>query len=286
MGRVCGPAGNRVVDRRNQLQSRVEQPLAERGHSRSIGRRYVLAEVLKVLAIIEDEEGRLVLAGTEKLRTKPRTASQHLPELGLRADQLEENQVCDLRDVNTGVEHVHRDRNVWSLVLDGEAVNQTLGVLGLERDDACKLTLELRIVHVEALGDELRVVLILGEYDGLAKSVTAGYRESAGHHVREHLVDGVFVEEPSVNGRGFDAIRNVAVVAPLECVPLILVVVAQLVVGDAFALKPERDRDRTRRHKEAVAHGIIKGIGIRRYPILQVKQAVRVAGHFVLGRKR
>ena len=77
----------------------------------------VLAEELQVLAVVEEVEELLVLAGAEQVRAEPRAAADHLPELGLRAHQLEEDQVDHFRHVDAGVEHVHRDGDVRRLVL-------------------------------------------------------------------------------------------------------------------------------------------------------------------------
>ncbi len=120
--------------------------------------RDVLAEELEVLAVVEDVEELLVLPGPEQVGTEPRAAADHLPELGLRAHQLEEDEIHDLRHVDAGVEHVDRDGDVRRLVLVREVVDQALRVLGLEGDDAGELALVVRVVGVEALGDELGVL--------------------------------------------------------------------------------------------------------------------------------
>ena len=99
-----------------------------------------------------------MLPGRKQVRAQPRATPHHLPELGLGAHQLEEDQVDDLRDVDAGVEHVHRDGDVRRLVLDREVIDQALGVFGLEGDDPGELALEVRVVGIEALGDELGVV--------------------------------------------------------------------------------------------------------------------------------
>ena len=54
-----------------------------------------------------------------------------------------------------------------------EVVDEGLGVLRLERDDPRELALVVRVVGVEALRDELGVVVVLGEDDGLAEPVAA-----------------------------------------------------------------------------------------------------------------
>ena len=75
----------------------------------------VLIEELEVLAEVEDQEVLLVLSRTEQVRAQPRAAADHLPELGLRADDLEEDEVDHLRHVDAGVEHVDRYGDVRGL---------------------------------------------------------------------------------------------------------------------------------------------------------------------------
>src|SRR5687768_4634766 len=98
---------------------------------------------------------------------KAGTPAEHLPELGLGANELEEYQVHDLGNVYARVEHVDRDGDVRYLVFAREAVNQVLSVLGLEGDDARKLTFVVRVVDVEPLGDKVGMSLVLGENDRL-----------------------------------------------------------------------------------------------------------------------
>jgi hypothetical protein len=129
---------------------------------------------------------------------------------------------------------------VRRLLLDGEIIDEGLGVLGLERDDARELAFEVRVVRVEAVGDEVRVLLVLREDNRLAESVAAGHANAARHEVLQHLVDCVLVEQPLVDRFGLDAIGNAVLLIPLERVPLVLVVLGQLVVRDAFTLELER----------------------------------------------
>ena len=68
----------------DEVQPRSEQPLAERFTQRAVAGRDVPAEVLQVLAVVEDAEELLFVAWTEQIRTQARATSEHLPELGLR----------------------------------------------------------------------------------------------------------------------------------------------------------------------------------------------------------
>ncbi len=75
-----------------------------------------------------------------------------------------------------------------------EVADERLRVRDLEVDDPREIALELRIVRVEPLGDEERVIVVLGEDDRLAETVASGHADPARHQVRQHLVDSVLVE--------------------------------------------------------------------------------------------
>ncbi len=128
--------------------------------------------------------------------------------------------------------------------------------------------------------------LVLGEDDRLAQPVAARDLEAARHQVLQHLVHGVLVEQPLVDRLGLDPVGHRAVVVPLQRVPLVLVLFRQLVVLDALALELERHRDGLRRHEEAVAHRLLQRVGVGRHAVLEVEQAVGVAVHLVLRRRR
>ena len=112
----------------DQPEPGLEQPLGQRLLQRAFRAGQVLAEVLEVAAEVEDEEVLLVLARPEQVGAQPGAAADHLPELRLRADHLEEHEVDDLGYVDAGVEHVDGDRDVRRLVGLGEVVDQALGV--------------------------------------------------------------------------------------------------------------------------------------------------------------
>jgi hypothetical protein len=142
----------------------------------------------------------------KQVLAQARAAPEHLPELGLRADDLEEHQIDDLGHVDAGVQHIDRDGDVRHLLLVGEVVDQALRVLGLVGHDAGEVALVVRVVGVEALGDEVGVVVVLGEDDGLAQPVAARHLLALGHQGFEHLVDGVGVEQPLVDRLGIDLV--------------------------------------------------------------------------------
>jgi hypothetical protein len=212
-----------LTDQRDALH---EETLAKRVGDHTVGELRILVEELKILAEIEDVEEFLVLSWPEQIRTEPRAAAEHLPELCLRADDLEEDKVHDLRHIDPGVEHVDGDGNVWCLVRLAEILEQRLRIIGLEIDHPREGALEVRVVGIEALRDELRVVVILGEDDGLAEPVAGGDLQTVRHQVLQHFVDGVGVEQPFVNRGQIDLSRHITVFIPLDRVPLFLLVLA------------------------------------------------------------
>jgi hypothetical protein len=74
---------------------------------------------------------------------------------------------------------------------------------------------------------------------------------------RQHLVDGVFVEQPFVDGLSLDGARDVAFFVPLDGIPLILFLLGEVVVRYSFPLKFERHGNSLRRHKKFIAHGVV-----------------------------
>jgi hypothetical protein len=137
--------------------------------------------------------------GPEEIRAEPRSAPEHLPELGLRADQLEEDEVHHLRDVDAGVEHVDRDGDVRRLVLVREGVDQTLRVfrLELERHRDRLRRDEEAVAHglIERVGVGGHAVLEIEEAVGVAVHLVLGRRGEAHEERIEVVEDGAVLLE-------------------------------------------------------------------------------------------
>ena len=171
------------------------------------------------------------------------------------------------------------------LVALGEVVDQALRVLGLVGHHPGEGALVVGVVGIEAPGNEVGVVVVLGEDDGLAQAVATGHLPAMGHQGGQHLVDRVLVEQPLVERLGIDLVGRVAVFAPFKLVPAGLVLVRQVGVADALALELQRHRDRHRRHQMAVRHRLVQAVGVGRHAVLQPEQAVGVVVDLVLGRR-
>ena len=149
-------------------------------------------------------------------------------------------------------------------------------------DDAGELACVLGVVEVEALLDELGVGLVLGEDDGLAEPVAAGDLVPVGHQGGEDLVDGVGVEQEPVELLGGDGVGDVAVLVPLEGVPVVLLLLGQVVVADALAQELGRHRHPDRRDEVALRDGVVEAVGVGGHAGFEVEQLVGVAVDLVL----
>ena len=120
---------------------------------------------------------------------------------------MKKTRLCHLGHIDASIEHVHRDRDVRRFVLSREVVEQALRIRGVVIDDAGEVPGVLRVVVVEPLFDERRMLVIAREDDRLGQSVATVDRVAVLHEMLQHLVDRVVVEEPVVDGRGVDPFR-------------------------------------------------------------------------------
>ena len=168
----------------------------------------------------------------------------------------------------------------------GEVVEDVLRVRLVVVDHAREAALEVGIILIEALLNEQRVLVVLGEHDGLGKPVAAVHFLTARHQVLQNLVHGIGVEEPLVDRAGVYLVRDLALFAPVLFLPLLFLGLAQVVVLDALALELERDGHGAWRDEVAVAHGLVQLVGVGGNAALQVKERIGVLVHFGLGRGR
>ena len=129
--------------------------------------------------------------------------------------------------------------------------------------------------------------VIAREDDGFGQPVAAFDVVAVLHEMLQHLVGGVGVEEPAVDGGGIDPLQSPAVVpliAPVEALPLCLLFLAERVVVDALARKPQIHLLHLRRHEKAVHHRRLELVRIGGHARLQVEERVGVAVHLIPGR--
>ena len=217
-----------------------------------------MTEVLQVLTEVEDVKFFLVQPRPEQTETETGAAPQHLPEFGLGANQLEEDQVHHLRHVDAGIQHIHGDGDVGSPLLLVKFIDDTLHVLGLKGNDPGELPLVVGIIQIEPLVDKLGMGLIFGKDDGLSQSISAGNLQAAGHDVLQHLVHGVRIEEPFIDRLRLHPVGSVPLLVPLHGIPLVLFLVGKGVIADPLPLEFQRDRDRPGGNQEFVGHRFVQ----------------------------
>ncbi len=118
-----------------QPQADFEQPLTERFARTARKTLRMLPEKLKVFTKIEDDKLPLMVARTEQIRAKPRAAPDHLPVFGAAAHGFVKQQVGHLRNIDAGVQHIHRNGDLRQFVFGFELVQQVVFVFFLVVDD-------------------------------------------------------------------------------------------------------------------------------------------------------
>lgn len=148
------PVGRGVflVQRAHQIEPGREQPFGQRFRRASFFQFRIGAKEFQILAIIKDAEELFVLAGAEQVKAQPGAASHHLPELCLRADLLEEDEIDHLRHIDARIQHIDGDGDMWRLRLFREVIDQSLGVgarlMGNDaRELPCRRLFENRYMH-------------------------------------------------------------------------------------------------------------------------------------------
>ena len=128
----------------------------------------LLLEEIEVAVVVEDQKLGFVFTGAKQVGAQARAAANHLPELDPGFDRLGEHQVDHFRDVDAGIEHVHRDGDAEVVIRFFEFLDQGVHVRDGVVDDLADLGAVLRVELAEELFQVLGVVLTLGEDDGFA----------------------------------------------------------------------------------------------------------------------
>ena len=158
----------------------------------------------EIAPVVKDQKLTLVLARAEQVFAQSRTSANHLPELHLAFDRLGEDEVHNLRHVDTSVQHVYRNGYAKFALGFFELVNQFFGPWFLRVDDAAKLTSKLWVHLVEEIYQEAGMIDLSREDDGLAWELTVGVADAVVHQVAQNDAVGVFVEDGVVNLLGVE----------------------------------------------------------------------------------
>src|SRR5262245_46721839 len=104
-------------------------------------------------------------------------------------------------------------------------------------NDSSELPLQVWVINVEALGDELGVLLVFSEDDCFSKLIAAAHFLASRHEVFQNLVDRVGVEQPLIQRFGLYPVGGFPILAPIDRVPLLLFFLGQILVVDTLALE-------------------------------------------------
>ena len=74
-----------------------------------------------------------------KPRTKSCTTAYHLPKLGITHYLFKKYQIQYFRYIDTGIQHIHGDCNLWHFIGLRKFINQTLRIIDSIINDLCKI---------------------------------------------------------------------------------------------------------------------------------------------------
>lgn len=100
-----------------------------------------------------------------------------------------------------------------------------------------KFAFVMRIADVEPIDNELCGLAVLGEHNRLTEAVPANNFDTVAQKMLQDFINGVFIEEPFVQFRTFNALRDTAILIPFNGIPLFLFLIAQLIVVDPVTLE-------------------------------------------------
>ena len=135
----------------------------------------------------------------------------------------------------------------------------------------------------EHLQDLLRVAVVLGKDDGLAQLFAVVDFQAVGHEQVQGLADGVLVEQPLVESRRLDLLRQLPVLIGEGGLVFLLLLLRQVVVGDAFDEEFQLALHREEVHQKAVLHRLGQVVAVGRYAALQLEDLVGILVDLVLG---
>ncbi|OPZ59918.1 MAG: hypothetical protein BWY88_00623 [Synergistetes bacterium ADurb.Bin520] len=154
-------------------------------------------------------------------------------------------------------------------------------------DDPGEVPRVLGVVVIETGLDELGMLVVPGENDGLGEPVPSRHLVPVFHQVPEHLVHRVPVKEPAVDGRRVHPVGgsdSIILVPPVQALPLGLLLVGKLVVRDPLPGKLQIHLLPPGGHQIAVAYRLGQLVGVRGHPRFQLEKVVGVFVHVLPGR--
>lgn len=158
----------------------------------------ILLEILEIPAPVEDIEAVLILAAKDT-RAQTGIAANHLPELDLALDDLEEHQVQDVRYVDARIQHIYGNGYLRLSIPDFELVDEVLRIGDVVVDEDAEPRSILGIQHTEPLDDELGMAVVVGKDDGFADTFPALHFQAVFNEVLQDGIDRILIEDIAEN---------------------------------------------------------------------------------------
>ena len=128
------------------------------------------------------------------------------------------------------------------------------------------------------------VGVVLGKQNRLAQRFPVVDPQALGHQNVQDQTDGILVKNHFVQLSRANAVRPVAVLVQKRLLVGGLFLWGQVVVGDAFLQKFQFRLCHPVVHQIAVLHGLGQVIAIRRDPVFQLKDLIRILVDLILRR--
>ena len=242
---------------------------------------FVHAEELKIPAEVKNVKLLLVLT-IQKPRTQAGSATDHLPEFCLAQNLFEKDQIQNLRHIDAGVQHIHRDGNLRQFLRVRKFVNGTLRITKPIVDHH-GIAVHVRIFLIEHFEDFFCVVVALGKNNRFSNFAAVVDFQGVLHHDIQDLPNGVLVEQPAVQSRCINAGRQVAVFILKGVFVGFPFFVRKLIIGDAFLHELYFALHREEVNQKAILDGLRQLITIGGHTVFEVKDLVGVFVDLILG---
>ena len=204
-----------VLEIENQPDAFGENHLGQRSCVAAFDAFFMLAEELKIAAIVKDVEAALsgvcsiFAINAVHRRAFSSATTNHLPEFALGAYLLEEYKVADMRNVNTCIHHINRYHNMRLFFCIQAILSRRRGLLkvindglsiGIVADNTLRKTShpQLRIQSVETLDNVFGMSLVLCKDNRLCNAVAASYLDAVRHQILQNHINGLLVENELV----------------------------------------------------------------------------------------
>ena len=137
--------------------------------------------------MVEDLKIFFIASWAKEVEAKTGTPANHLPEFGNGFDRFGKDEVDDVGDIYPGVEHVNGycDGEVFGTVPALEVVDELLGTGFVAVDAQAEVSTVLGEFLVEYFNELFGVLVVAGEYDGLAHAGTVGVANAVFHEVTQ-----------------------------------------------------------------------------------------------------